>query len=111
MAQAFTPLPGCRDAVIDHAATLEEALYMWAKHPAADFTDCLLAARAAHLGRARFVTVDVGASKLPRAKLLAWGCGIASQPRRRSCRLLARRVPASNSIGFTHQGLAAAGLP
>ena len=71
IAQAFTQLLESRDVVIEHAATLEEALYVWSQHPAADFTDCLLAVRAAHLGRARFVTFDVGASKLPRAELLA----------------------------------------
>lgn len=71
IAQAFTQLLESRDVVIEHAATLEEALYVWAQHPAADFTDCLLAARAAHLGRSRFVTFDVGASKLPRAELSA----------------------------------------
>lgn len=39
--------------------------------PAADFADCLLSARAAHLGRSRFVTFDAGAARLPGAELLA----------------------------------------
>jgi len=71
VAQAFSQLLESRDVVIEHAATLEEALYVWGQNPAADFTDCLLSARAALLGRTRFLTFDVGAAKLPGAELLA----------------------------------------
>jgi predicted nucleic-acid-binding protein len=54
-----------------HEPTVEEALYVWSQHPSADFADCLLLARAAQLGRTRFVTLDAGAAKLPHAELLA----------------------------------------
>ena len=70
IAQAFTQLLESQDVTIESAATLEEALYVWAQHPSADFTDCLLSARAAHLGATQFMTFDVGASKLPGANLL-----------------------------------------
>jgi predicted nucleic-acid-binding protein len=49
---------------------MEQALYVWAQHPGADFADCLLTARAAHLG-CRFLTFDVGAATLPGAALVA----------------------------------------
>jgi len=42
-----------------------------ARHPTADFADCLLTARAAHLGRGRFVTFDANAARLPGVELLA----------------------------------------
>ncbi|MFT7724151.1 MAG: type II toxin-antitoxin system VapC family toxin [Roseateles sp.] len=71
IAAAFAQLLEAKGVVIEHEPTLEEALYVWAQHPAADFADCLLNARAAHLGRTRFVTFDVGAAKLPRGELLA----------------------------------------
>jgi predicted nucleic-acid-binding protein len=71
IAQAFTQLLESQDVTIENAATLEEALYVWAQHPGADFTDCLLAARAAHLGASKFMTFDVGASKLPDAALMS----------------------------------------
>ena len=70
IALAFTQLLESRDALIESPETLEEALYMWAHQPAADFADCLLSARAAHLGRTRFVTFDAAAAKLPGAELL-----------------------------------------
>jgi predicted nucleic-acid-binding protein len=54
----------------EHAPAVEEALYLLELHPSADFADCLLVARAAHLGRDRFVTFDAGAAKLPRAELV-----------------------------------------
>lgn len=54
----------------EHDATVEEALYLLEQFPSADFADCLLAARATHLGRSRFVTFDAGAARLPRAELL-----------------------------------------
>ena len=47
------------------------ALYVWAQHPGAGFADCLLSARAAHLGRRRFLTFDAGAARLPGVALLA----------------------------------------
>ena len=43
---------------------VEEALHLWSMHPGSDFADCLLSARAAHLGRSRFVTFDVRATRL-----------------------------------------------
>lgn len=54
----------------EHEPTVEEALYIWTQHASADFADCLHNARAAHLGRTRFVTFDAGAAKLPRGELL-----------------------------------------
>jgi predicted nucleic-acid-binding protein len=57
--------------VFEHEPTVEEALYIWTQHPSADFADCLHNARAAQLGRTRFVTFDAGAAKLPRGELLA----------------------------------------
>ena len=70
VAQAFTQLLESQDVHIESAATLEEALCVWAQHPRADFTDCLLASRAASLGRTQFATFDVKASALPGATLL-----------------------------------------
>jgi predicted nucleic-acid-binding protein len=70
IAQAFTQLLESQDVIIENAATLEEALYVWAQHPGADFADCLLAARATHLGAAQFMTFDVRASKLPGGAML-----------------------------------------
>jgi predicted nucleic-acid-binding protein len=70
VAQAFTQLLESQDVVIENAVTLEEALYVWAQHPDADFADCLLAARATHLGATQFMTFDVRASRLPGAALL-----------------------------------------
>jgi len=40
----------------EHAPRAEEALYLFEQYPSADFGDCLLAARATHLGRDRFLT-------------------------------------------------------
>ncbi len=54
----------------EHDATVEETLYLLNQCPGADFTDCLLVARAAHLGRSRFLTFDAAAARLPRAELL-----------------------------------------
>lgn len=54
----------------EHAPTVEEALYSFEQYPSADFADCLLVARATHLGRDRVLTVDAGAAKLPRAELV-----------------------------------------
>ena len=51
--------------------TVQESLYVEAQHPEADFADCLLAARAAHLGRSPFLTFDAGAARLPGVELLA----------------------------------------
>lgn len=52
----------------EHAPTVEEALYLFGQYPSADFADCLLVARAMHLGSDRFLTFDAGAAKLPRAE-------------------------------------------
>jgi predicted nucleic-acid-binding protein len=70
IAGAFTALLGSADVEFEHPPTVEEALYVWAQHPDADFADCLLTARAAHLGRSRFLTFDAGAARLPGAELL-----------------------------------------
>ena len=51
IAGAFTALLESVDVEFEHPPTVEEALYVWAQHPGADFADCLLTARAAHLGR------------------------------------------------------------
>ena len=56
IAGTFTALLESADVEFEHRPTLEEALYVWAQHPAAYFADCLLSARAAHLGRRRFLT-------------------------------------------------------
>jgi predicted nucleic-acid-binding protein len=71
VAAAFSALLESADVEFEHPPTVEEALYMWSQHPGADFADCLLSARAAHLGRSRFLTFDVGAARLPGARLLA----------------------------------------
>jgi predicted nucleic-acid-binding protein len=70
IAGAFTALLESADVELEHPPTLEEALYVWAQYPGADFADCLLTARAAHLGRSRFLTFDSGASHLPGVELL-----------------------------------------
>jgi len=54
----------------EHAPTVEETLYLFEQYPSAEFADCLLVARATHLGRDRFLTLDAGAAKLPRAELV-----------------------------------------
>lgn len=71
IAGAVSALLECADVEFEHPPTVEEALYVWAQHPGADFADCLLTARAAHLGRSRFLTFDVGAARLPGVELLA----------------------------------------
>jgi predicted nucleic-acid-binding protein len=71
IAAAFGQLLESRGVTFEHEPTVEETLYVWAQHPASDFADCLLLARAAQLGRTRFVTFDTGAAKLPHAELLA----------------------------------------
>ena len=70
IAAAFTALLESADVEFEHPPTVEEALYVWAQHPAADFADCLLTARAAHLGRSRFLTFDADAVRLPGVELL-----------------------------------------
>lgn len=70
IAGAFTQMLESAGVEFEHEPTVEEALYVWARHPRADFADCLLAARAAHLGCSRFVTFDAGAARLPGAELL-----------------------------------------
>lgn len=54
----------------EHEATVEETLFLLDQFASADFADCLLCARATHLGRSRFVTFDAGAARLPRGELL-----------------------------------------
>lgn len=71
IAVAVTALLESSDVEFEHPPTVEEALYVWAHHPGADFADCLLTARAAHLGRSRFLTFDARAARLPGAELLA----------------------------------------
>ena len=70
IAGAFTALLESVDVEFEHPPTVEEALYVWAQHPGTDFADCLLIARAAHLGRSRFLTFDAGAARLPGVELL-----------------------------------------
>lgn len=71
IAGAFARLLESGDVAFEHEPTVEEALHLWNQQSRADFADCLLSARAVHLGRSRFMTFDVGASRLPRAELLA----------------------------------------
>lgn len=67
---AFAQLLESSDVEFEHEPTVEEALQLWSQLPSADFADCLLSARAVHLGRSRFLTFDAGAARLPRAELL-----------------------------------------
>ena len=71
IAGAFAALLECADVEFEHPPTVEEALYVWAQHAGADFADCLLTARAAHLGRSRFLAFDAGAAQMPGVELLA----------------------------------------
>ena len=64
IAGAFTKLLESVDIEFEHPPTVEEALYLGAHHVSADFADCLQTARAAHLGRRRFLTFDAGAARL-----------------------------------------------
>jgi len=70
IAGSFTRLLESVGVEFEHEPTVEETLYLWARYPRADFADCLLAARAAHLGRSRFLTFDAGAAQLPQGELL-----------------------------------------
>ncbi|MEO6278351.1 type II toxin-antitoxin system VapC family toxin [Roseateles sp.] len=70
IAATFARLLETDGVVLEHEPTAEEALYIWNQHPSADFADCLHNARAAQLGRTRFVTFDAGAANLPRGELL-----------------------------------------
>jgi predicted nucleic-acid-binding protein len=65
---AFAQLLESSDVRFEHEPTVEEALRLWAQHPASDFADCLHIARAAHLGCGRFLTFDARAARLPRAE-------------------------------------------
>lgn len=68
---AFAQLLECGDVEFEHEPTVEEALYLWSQRSKVSFAECLMNARAAHLGCSRFVTFDAGAARLPRAELLA----------------------------------------
>lgn len=70
MAGAFISMLETPAIEFEHDATVEEALYLVDQFPSADFADCLLAARAAQLGRSRFVSFDAGAARLPNGELL-----------------------------------------
>jgi predicted nucleic-acid-binding protein len=70
MASAFVAMLEAPGIVFEHDATVEEALYLLNQFPTADFADCLLVARATHLGRSRFATFDASAARLPRGELL-----------------------------------------
>jgi predicted nucleic-acid-binding protein len=70
IAKAFASLLETDDLRIEEEETLEEALHLWGSH-STDFADCMLAARAAQLGRTRFATFDAAAAKLPRGELIA----------------------------------------
>ena len=70
MASAIIAMLEAPGIEFEDDATVEEALYLLDQFPTADFADCLLLARATHLGRSRFVTFDVGAARLPRGELL-----------------------------------------
>ena len=54
----------------EHEPTVEEALYLFEQYPGTDFADCLLVARATHLGCDRFLSFDVGATRLPLVELV-----------------------------------------
>ena len=71
IAGAISGLLESGDVEVEHPPTVEEALYVGAQHPEADFAGCLLAARAAHLVRSPFLTFDAGAARLPGVELLA----------------------------------------
>ncbi len=70
IAATFARLLETDGVLLEHEPTAEEALYIWNQHPSADFADCLHSARAAQLGRRRFITFDAGAARLPRGELL-----------------------------------------
>ena len=70
MASGFISMLETPSIEFEHDATVDEALYLLDQFPSADFADCLLAARATHLGRSRFVTLEAGAVRLPRGELL-----------------------------------------
>ena len=71
ISSAFAQLLESGDVEFEHEPTVEEALHLWSQQSRADFADCLLSARAVHLGRSKFMTFDVEAARLPRAALLA----------------------------------------
>ena len=70
IASAFISMLETPGIEFEHDPTVEVALYLLDQFPTADFADCLLVARATHLGRSRFVTFDAGAAPLPRGELL-----------------------------------------
>lgn len=71
IAGAFTALLESSDVEFEDAPTVEEALTFGPSIRLPTFADCLLTARAAHLGRSRFLTFDASAARLPGVELLA----------------------------------------
>jgi predicted nucleic-acid-binding protein len=70
IASAFISMLETPGIEFEHDATVEEALFLFDQFPNSDFADCLLVARAMHLGRSRFVTLDASAARLPCGELL-----------------------------------------
>jgi len=68
---AFAQLFESGGVECDHELTVEPALHLWRRQWRADVADCLLSARAVHLDCPRSPTFGAGASRLPRADLLA----------------------------------------
>lgn len=69
LVRVFTQLLETDGLQFEDEAALEEALFRW-KESKADFTDCLLAAKAGLLRRQPFMTFDAAAAQLPGAQLL-----------------------------------------
>lgn len=67
--EAFKQLLESDDVQHEDEDALEEALFQW-RQSKADFTDCMLAAKAGRLGRRPFLTFDADAAQLPGAQLL-----------------------------------------
>jgi predicted nucleic-acid-binding protein len=70
IAAAFVAMLETPGIEFEHDATVEEALFLLGEFPSGDFADCLLAARAMHMGCSRFLTFDEGAARLPNGELL-----------------------------------------
>ena len=80
MTTAFISMLETPGIEFEHDATVEEALYLLDQFPSADFADCLLAARATHLGRSRFVTFDAGAAASATRRTSARGLPAPKHP-------------------------------